>query len=141
MSYTKQTGIPCAVGETVVEIDSGQLVAVQCPASRDPYTNMMVFMPAARLIDSAGKTQVDRVGRNVATATTYSAPPDEVTRMTADAVVRECLFLVLGEALTADPATPGVTLLKFSADNIAQCSIRNAIASANVAAPNAGEVL
>lgn len=88
---------------------------------------MMVFMPAARLIDNIGKPQTDPVERNVATATTYSTPPDEVTRLTADTVVRKCLFLVLGEALTDDPATPGVTLLKFSADNIAQCSIRNAM--------------
>jgi hypothetical protein len=68
-------------------------------------------------------------------------PPDAVERITVNATVKECLLLVLGEPLTPDPADASVTLLRFSGDNIAQCSIRNAIAAASVTAPAAQEVL
>jgi hypothetical protein len=67
--------------------------------------------------------------------------PDDVTSLTPGAIVRECLYLVLGEPLTADTTTPDVTLIAWSADVVAQCSIRNAIASASVVTPTASEVL
>jgi hypothetical protein len=141
MSYTKETGIVCSSGETVVRLDSGVLVAVQCAMARNPDRNTVEFMPSARWIDDADATQRDSAGRNVATVKTLSMAPDDVARLTPEAIVRECLYLVLGEPLTADPSTPETTLIAWSSDVVAQCSIRNAIASASVVTPTASEVL
>jgi len=141
MSYTKETGIPCAEGETVVRLDSGDLVAVQCTVARAPDTNQTLFMPAARWIDAQGATQVDAGSRNVATVKTLSMSPDDVTRLGTSVVTKECLLLVLGEALTADPANADLTIIPWSADIVSQCSIRNAIAAARVIAPAASDVL
>lgn len=142
MAYTKETGIPAADGETIVRLaDTGDLVAVQCAIARDDKTNRVTFMPAARWINALGVTQADSGGRNVATVNTVSLTPDDVTRLGRDAVMRECQLLVLGEALTPDPTTPDVTIIPWSADVVAQCSIRNAIAAASVSAPAASDVL
>jgi len=141
MSYVKQTDIPCAAGETVVQLDTSDYIAVGCGAARNPNSNMMDFTPAARWIAQDGTQRLDAAGRPVTTQKVHSMPPDAVERITASAVVKECLLLVLGEALTPDPSNPDVTLLRFSADNITQCSIRNAIAAASVTAPPAQEVL
>lgn len=141
MAYTKQTGVPCATGETVVLLDSGQYVAVQCTASRNADSNLMEFVPAARWIESDGTIKTDPSGRGVATIKTLTMSPDAVAAMTPDAVVKECLLLVLGETLTTDPNTPSVTLIQWSPDIVSQCSIRNAIAAASVTAPAASDVL
>lgn len=141
MSYTKRTDIPCESAETVVQLDdTSALVAVQCGAER-AMSNQVVFTPAARWIDATGVTKADGAGRNVAVVKSLSLSPEDVTRLTATAVVKECLLLVLGEPLTPDPADPSITLIPWSPALVAQCSIRNAIASASVTAPDAGEVL
>lgn len=142
MAYEKQTSIPVAEGETVVKLtDTGDLVAVQCPMSRDELTNRVIFMPAARWVDDHGATKADTAGRNVATVKTLSMSADDVTRVGRDATIRECLLLMLGEPLTPDPTTPDVTIIPWSADIVSQCSIRNAISAARVTAPAAADVL
>jgi hypothetical protein len=141
MSYTKRPDIALPSGETVVELDDGNLVAVQCPVARDPQSNATVFSAAARWIDASGAQRMDDAGHMVATAKTHSANAEQITALGANVIARECLYLVLGEPLTPDPEYPELNLMKFSTANIAQCSIRNAIASASVAAPDAGEVL
>ena len=142
MSYTKQTGVPCAPTETVVKLDdTGDLVAVQCTTRRDPLSNLTLFTPAARAIDASGAQRVDASGHAISTTIIHASSAAELAAVTADVLVRECLYLVLGEPLTESTATPGTTLLMASADNIAQCSIRNAIASASVTAPDASDVL
>jgi hypothetical protein len=142
MSYTKPTGIPCEAAETVVQLDdSAAYVAVQCITQRDPLSNTPIFAASARYIDATGAQQHDAAGRSIITTITHAASADQVAALTASVIVRECLYLVLGEALTPDPDHPETNMLMFSADNIAQCSIRNAIAAAAVNAPDAGEVL
>lgn len=142
MAYTKQTDVPCASGETVVLLDSGHLVAVQCTATRNPSTNMIDLVPFARWIDAQGVTKADGNGSDVTTVKTVSMSPDDVARLGgADTVRKECQLLVLGEPLTLDPANAGMTIIPWSADVVAQCSIRNAIAAASVTAPAASDVL
>ena len=108
---------------------------------RDPLSNTPIFAASARYIDATGAQQHDAAGRSIITTITHAASADQVAALTASVIVRECLYLVLGEALTPDPDHPETNMLMFSADNIAQCSIRNAIASASVAAPDASDVL
>lgn len=141
MSYTKRADIDLPAGEIAVELDDGNLVAAQCLVSRDPQSNTPIFSARARWIDGAGVQRLDPSGRAVMTAKTHSATNEQVAALTASVMVRECLFLVLGELITPDPAYPDTSLMKFGADNIAQCSIRNAIASASVTAPDASDVL
>lgn len=81
---------------------------------------------------------MDGSGRPVTTTKTHNAPAEQVASLTASVIVRECLYLVLGEPLTASGDT---NVMMFSVDNIVQCSIRNAIASACVTAPDASAVL
>jgi len=141
MSYTKRTDVSVLDGEVAIELDDGNLVAAQCPMSRDPLSNTPIFSPRARWIDATGAQRVDASGRPVITLNTHSASNEQVAALGTSVIVRECLYLVLGEPLTVDPAYPDINLMKFSADNIAQCSIRNAIASASVTAPDASAVL
>lgn len=141
MSYTKRTDIPVQTGEIALQLDDGHLIAVQCPVARDPQSNTPIFTPRARWIDATGTQKCDLSGRAVITTKTHSASNDQVTALSANVIVRECLYLVCGEPLTPDPAHPEINLMMFGADNIVQCSIRNAIASASVAAPDASDVL
>lgn len=141
MSYTKRTDIPVQAGEIALELDDGNLVAVQCPAERNPQSNSMVFTPRARWIGVDGEQRRDPAGREVITTKTHNASPEQVSALGASVIVRECLYLVSGEPLTPDPDHPEINMMMFGADNIAQCSIRNAIASASVAAPDASDVL
>lgn len=141
MSYTKRTDVPVQEGEVAVELDDGNLIAVQCPMSRDPLSNTPIFSPRARWVAADGSQRTDSSGRAVITLKTHSASNEQVAALGASVIVRECLYLVLGEPLTVDSSCPDTNVMKFGADNIAQCSIRNAIASASVTAPDAGEVL
>lgn len=104
MSYTKQTGIPCGADETVVKLDDiGALVAVRCPCERDPQSNMLVFTATARAINADGSQQSDALGRPVITALRHASSAEELASLTANVIARECLYLVLGESLTANP--------------------------------------
>lgn len=148
MSYDKRTDIPCEPGELVVELKdpadptaSGPLVAVQCPATRNPQSNNLVFSPRARWIDASGAQQTDAAGAAVITSCTFNATAEKLAALSADTISRECLLLVLGEALTADPSVPEVNLLRLGGNDVAQRSIRNAIAAASAVAPAASEVL
>ncbi|MEO7466712.1 MAG: hypothetical protein ABIV36_06855 [Sphingobium limneticum] len=145
MSYEKRTDIGVLPGETAVQLDteSSDLVAVSCPSERDALSNTVNFSPRARWIDGAGVTRTDSAGRDVTTTLTHGMAADRVNELGSAVVVKECLLLVLGEPLTPDPEPEhaGVTLIPWSADVVARCSIRNAIASASVAVPSAGDVL
>lgn len=141
MSYTKQTTVPCGDGETVVRLDDGNYIAVQCQAAADPLTNKVVFSPRARLVDAHGSAIGNAAGVPIESSKDIPLDALEVDRLTASAAVRECLLLVLGEPLTPDPAHPELTLIPWSPDLINQCSIRSAIAAASMTAPNAAEVL
>lgn len=141
MSYIKKPNIPARDGEMVVRLDDGNYVAVQCQAAADAVTQRVVFGPSARLVDSTGEPRQSSTQRPIETQATIPISASEVDRLTATAVVRECLLLVLGEPLTADPDHGGLTIIPWSSDFITQCSIRSAIAAASLTAPTASEVL
>lgn len=141
MAYTKQPNIPARDGETVVKLDDDSYVAVSCHASADSVTHRVIFAPSARLISAAGEPVLNAANRPIETGTSILVDAIEVERLTATALVRECLLLVLGEPLTADPDHGGLTIIPWSSDFITQCSIRSAIAAASLTAPTASEVL
>ena len=76
MSYTKRTDVPCEPGELVVELDDGNLVAAQCPVTRDPQSNNVIFAPRARWIAADGTQKADGSARAVITANTHNASAD-----------------------------------------------------------------
>jgi len=148
MAYEKQSDIQANEGETVVKLtDSGQLVAVQCTMARDDKTNMVILVPSARWIDATATVLRDSSGRPVSTVKSLTISPDDVARLGgASVVMRECQLLVLGEPLTPDTTndpdgSAGLTIIPWSADIVQQCSIRNAIAAAQVTAKAATDVL
>lgn len=141
MSYTKRQDIPVKPGETVVELDSGQAVAVACTAARDHVSNDLVFEVTARWVDEAGVTRLDSSGREVQTTYSHRSTASEVDALTTPTITKECLLLVLGESLTENPDHPEVTIIPWSSELVTQCSIRNAIASAQAVAPAAADVL
>lgn len=141
MSYTKVNNVPCAATETVVQLDTGHFVAVQCLTSRTPAGGATVFRADARNVSVEGVTQLDASSRPIAVSFPTTVSAGDAVAMTAAVVTKECLLLVLGETLTPDAAHAGITIIPWSAEVVAQGSIRNAIASAAVTAPHAGEVL
>lgn len=141
MSYTKPTGVPCAPGETVVQLENGEYIAVQCTTVSDTLTNSVLFTPRARWIDVAGAPKLDAAGNPVTTEKALPMEPTRVAELTSAVVVKEHLLLVLGEPLTPSPDDPAITIIPWGAALVAQCSIRNATAAAHVDAPAAGEVL
>lgn len=141
MTYQKRDNVPCDAGEAVVELDSGDLVAVVCTACRDHLSNDLVYCAKARWIDGEGVTLADSAGRPVSTSHTYRAMASDVEMFGPAGLPKECLLLVLGEPLTPREGYPEITLIPWGADVVSQCSIRNAIASAKVVAPSASDVL
>lgn len=142
MSYTKREDITLDSGELVVQLGgSGDLVAVQCPVSRDPLYNQPIYEARARWIDEKGTARQDGSGREVVTILVHQSNADQVAALTSPVIVKECLLLVLGEALTQDPANEDLTIIPWGPMQVAQCSIRGAIAAASVTAPAASDVL
>lgn len=115
MAYTKRTDIPAQPGETVVELDTGELVAVSC--TRELRGDRLAFHVRARHLDSTAMREF-----------VHTAPPDG----DADDTARQCLLAALGE--------PNTLLLSTAVE--ASYSIRVAIAHAqNVGPVDAGAVL
>lgn len=132
MSYTKREDVPASVGETVVELDTGDLVAVSCSSKR--VDSGMVYFPQARALDADGLARVDADGRPIQTGFKHSVPIERVEALTHDAITRECLLLVLGEPLQG--------LFLWTDNMITGQSIRISIAASPlVGVADAGAVL
>ena len=115
MAYTKREDIPARPGETVVQLDTGELVAVSC--TRELRGDRLAFQVRARTI-------VGSAVREFA----HTAPPDG----DPDDTARQCLLAALGE--------PNTLLLSPAVE--ASYSIRVAIAHAQNEGPvDAGAVL
>lgn len=114
MSYIKRDNVPARPGETVVELDTGGLVAVSC--DRKLVGDRIVFHVHARAIDTAGEQLVGADGRPVLREFKHSAPADAEAGDTA----RQCLLAALGEPCE----------LSLSSAVLASYSIRVALGAA-----------
>lgn len=108
MTYIKRTDLTALEGETVVELDTGDLVAVKCTVERSDTG--VAFMATARAIHEDGEPVLDAVGNPIQTAFPLSVPAD---RLDAN-LARDCMLAVLGEPITRDPPWSEVTLSRVS---------------------------
>lgn len=126
MTYTKRDDLTAQSGETVVQLDTGPLVAVSC--ERKLLGDRISFHTRARVVGDDGRPVLGSDGnpviREFKHSTQVGVEPDEVTR--------QCLLAALGE-----PCELGV-----SASVTASYSIRVALDAAQVVgAADAGAVL
>lgn len=132
MSYTKRTDIAAGPGETVVELDTGALVAASCTRKR--VAAGVVYHAIARAIDASGDPVTLPDGRPVVTELKHSVSAARMEELGDDAIARECLLAVLGEPVTGLFAWPDVLLTGVS--------IRISLQASAVAGPaDAGALL
>lgn len=138
MSYTKRADIVLD-GWTVVELDTGELVAVRCSTERvtrpdaEGSTQALSYRVTARVVDAQGEPVNDAAGQAIQTTYGHSTTLDVVDSLGDANIVRDLLMAALGEPMT---------VLNLSDKNKAQASIREAIAASSfVGAADAGAVL
>jgi len=95
VSYTKRTDVPCGAGETVCQLDTGELVAVRCDV--DVQDDKIRFRAAGRVIDESGAPVLDNSGRAIARSFPFPVPTSVATAEGVEAIARQCLMCILGE--------------------------------------------
>jgi hypothetical protein len=132
MSYEKRTDITADAGETVVELDTGALVAAAC--NRKLVDAGVVHHATARALLPDGAPMLLPSGQPVVTQLKHSVPVGRIEELGDDTIARECLLAVLGEPLAGLFGWPDVVLTGVS--------IRISLQAATVAGPvDAGAVL
>lgn len=132
MTYIKRTEIPAGPDETVVQLDTGALVAASCTRKR--VDAGVAYHAIARAIDTAGLPILLPDGRPVLTELKHSVTAARMEELGDDAIARECLLAVLGEPVTGLFPWPDVVLTGVS--------IRISLQAAAVAGPaDAGALL
>lgn len=132
MSYTKRTDLTAGPGETVVELDTGALVAASCTRKR--VAAGVAYHAKAHAIDADGHQVTLPDGRPVVTELKHSVSAARMEELGDDAIARECLLAVLGEPVTGLFAWPDVVLTGVS--------LRISLQAATVAGPaDAGALL
>lgn len=117
MSYVKKEGVPVGEGESALELDTGELVAVVC--TRTLLGGQILFRGKARAVDAAGAPMVGADGLPIAREFQHTDPrPGK-----ADEVARDVLLALLGEP---------PELVAWSAQVLLDVSIRQAMQLANI---------
>ncbi|WP_251473581.1 hypothetical protein [Stenotrophomonas lactitubi] len=117
MSYVKKEGIPVEAGQTVVELDNGDLVAVVC--TRSLQGGQILFRGHARAITDMGAALLGADGKPIEREFQHSDPRPAK----ADEVARDVLLALLGEQ---------PELVAWSAQVLLDVSIRQALQLANI---------
>lgn len=91
MSYVMKEGIPVEAGQTVVELDNGDLVVVVC--TRSLQGGQILFRGHARAVTDTGAALVGTDGKPIEREFQHSDPRPEK----ADEVARDVLLALLGE--------------------------------------------
>lgn len=131
LSVLLETGQLIGPDETAVLLDTGQTVALSCPADRESHSQGLTFRASARVLTPSGGTVVDNSGGHVATLYRYSAHPVLIASLGIDVIRRELVLAMLGEPLTRDEH--GELLLMIDPVVAINISIRSALAMAAVA--------
>ena len=139
MSYTKRPELVIE-GGLVVELDSGELVFVQQQVKTLTESLCPSIFVSATWIDEQLQPVVDNQGRHKARVEfRHAASQYEQDVLGLPALVRECLWLVLGEPLSlAPPPDPpsenpqlnATTLIPWANELVRSVDIRRAIAIA-----------
>lgn len=133
--------------ESAVVLDEGSAVAVSVERRRLPTGAGVAFTAWARWIEGDGATMLDAHGQEVETIATWTADPPTLDRHGADALAREMLLAVLGEAPTLLPPGPDLELperpvIAWTDEWRANVSVRAAIACCRPpASPDAAALL
>jgi hypothetical protein len=117
MSYVKKEGVSVDPGQTVVELDTGDLVAVVC--TRTLQGGQILFRGQARAVTQAGLPLVGTDGKAIEREFQHSDPRPAK----ADEVARDVLLALLGEA---------PQLVVWSDQVLLDVSIRQALALASI---------
>jgi hypothetical protein len=117
VSYVKKERVPVREGESAVELDSGELVAVVC--NRTVTGGRVQFAGSVRAITEDGESVLGIDGRPVERSFMYSDPRPGM----ADQVARDVLLALLGES---------PELITWSEQALQDVSIRQALALANI---------
>lgn len=117
MSYMKKDGVPVEAGQTVVELDTGDLVAVVC--TRALQGGQILFRGRACAITDSGLPLVGGDGKVIEREFQHSDPRPAK----ADEVARDVLLALLGEP---------PQLVVWSEQVLLDVSIRQALALANI---------
>ncbi len=126
-----ETGHWINADETAVQLDTGHVVAVSCPADRESHSQGLTFRASARVLNAAGGTVVDNGGSHIATQFRYSAHPAVIAALGVEGIRRELLLALLGEPATHD--ADGEPLLMIDPVVAINISIRSALSMAAVA--------
>lgn len=112
MSYTKLAtptpSIPLTVnGQTdmltskVVQLDSGELVAVAARCGMHPTSGNLMIHATARVVDSSGADILDALGQTLDTTFGHEFTPDEITSCGSVSNAQKCVLMaILGEDTT-----------------------------------------
>jgi hypothetical protein len=130
MAYTKpaqaafQANLDVSINEFVVQLsDTLNYVAVSCVTSIEPNSGNPVFKGKARVVNADGSPMLDSNGARIESTYSQTSTAGEVASLGgSDAVSKQCLLAVLGEATTLwnDP---------IHSTQMQNASIRNTLAS------------
>lgn len=118
MTYEARDDIEADEGEQVVELDTGELVAVRC--ALQVVGAVVHYHATARVIDEAGDSVIDAAGRPITRELRHQARG----AAEVDAITGACIAAVLGEPQE---------VVQWGDDLLTDVSIREAIALAPLA--------
>lgn len=121
-------------GETAVQLDSGDYIAVGVDIRRCTIEQSPTYYVTARAINpSDGSTKLDPHGAEIKTSATHKTNDTELAALTENGVIKECVLLALGEPPTLDGS--GNPVIPWSQELRDSASVRRAISSAAIAGP------
>ena len=139
MSYVKRTDLQAGEGETVVELDSGSLVAVSC--TRKSVESGMAYHAVARAIDAQGESLFTSTLQPVMSEHKHTFTPEKLAELGDPVIMREMLYIVLGEPATLSQEF-SVPLIPISNDvRAAKSIVRHIEESSLQGAADPGSVL
>lgn len=131
MSYEKVSDITAKPKETVVRLETGDLVAVSC--DREHSGGTMRFFANARAINEDGETIANAIGGQLKASLSYAVDMQVVESEGAEIIARDCLLAVIGEPVDRQG---------WSAQWLSSASIRShLVAAQSVGSVNAGDLL
>ena len=121
--------------ETLIELDTGELVAVSVTSKRQANTGGLMVCAWSRAVNPDGSTLLDSGGEEIENEHHTTFTPHDVLEYGIDYLNRQVLLLMIGEPLDAPVDENGISTgpLKVSSDVVANASIKNDLSVAQQA--------